>query len=227
MGRAIRHPQLWVYFYEGKAGLYRRHVLIELEKARSIYGDAVALTLDETARIYMGRMKCFQNSYLYAFCRSIKPLTAVETGVHYGASSSFILQALQDNGVGHLYSIDLPDVEYMRDDGLLHRDSINTSSVGFAVPEGLRHKWTLIAGDARKELPKLLDSLESIDFFHHDSMHTYEHMWFEYTLAWEKLTRGGMLSSDDVLWNTAFTDFCREKKVEPHIVGGAGFALKV
>jgi predicted O-methyltransferase YrrM len=45
---------------------------------------------------------------LYAVCRKAQPAAIVETGVAGGVSSSYILQSLEDNRSGDLYSIDLP-----------------------------------------------------------------------------------------------------------------------
>jgi hypothetical protein len=72
----------------------------------------------------------------------------------------------------------------------------------------------------------LLGNLKGIDMFHHDSMHTYEHMTFEYETVWPKLSKGGVLASDGVQWNHAFEDFCRSKSTAPHIFGNWGFAVK-
>ena len=52
---------------------------------------------------------------LYFLVRELKPEKIIETGVHRGVSSLFILQALEDNGKGELYSIDLPLAEYNTD----------------------------------------------------------------------------------------------------------------
>jgi len=224
--KALRHPQLMTHFYENEAELSRRHVSIELRRAQSIYSLSVATSLDETVRLYRKEIICYGNSFLYAICRKLKPHVVIETGVHYGASSAFILQALYDNNFGHLYSIDLPDVKYIRDNGKSHHDSIKPNRVGAAVPNELRGRWTLIIGDTKQKLPELLGTLESIDIFFHDSMHTYDYMYFEYKTAWSKLRTGGLLGSDDVSWNTAFLDFCHENGVEPHVVENTGFALK-
>lgn len=81
------------------------------------------------------------------------------------------------------------------------------------------HRWNLILGDAKIELPKLLKQLKSVDIFLHDSLHTYEHMMFEYNTVWKHLSVNGLLLSDDVneKWSLAFVDFCNIKKV-PHCV---------
>jgi len=128
--KALRHPQLMTHFYENEAELSRRHVSIELRRAQSIYSLSVATSLDETVRLYRKEIICYGNSFLYAICRKLKPHVVIETGVHYGASSAFILQALYDNNFGHLYSIDLPDVKYIRDNGKWHHDSIKPNRVG-------------------------------------------------------------------------------------------------
>ena len=52
---------------------------------------------------------------LYFLIRELKPEKIIETGVHRGVSSLFILQALEDNEKGELYSIDLPLAEYDTD----------------------------------------------------------------------------------------------------------------
>ena len=40
----------------------------------------------------------------------------------------------------------------------------------------LRDRWQLIIGDCKHELPQLLAELRQTDLFHHDSLHTYDHM---------------------------------------------------
>src|SRR5579863_2869461 len=78
----------------------------------------------------------------YASCRALRPAVAVETGVAHGVTSAYILRAMRDNGVGKLYSIDLPP---------LAPGAENT--VGAFIPQSLRNRWELRMGDARKLLP--------------------------------------------------------------------------
>jgi len=201
---------------------------LELRDAQVLYAKLCRDSADTRTLVRMFRMKlCFHNSYLYALCRRLEPEIVIETGVNAGVSTSFILQALRDNRKGHLYSIDLPIGNYRRDDGRIHTDRrTRGTETGFYVPIELRDRWTLIFGDARKELPYLTGNLETIDIFHHDSLHTYDHMYFEYETAWRKLRIGGLLTSDDVTWSNAFFDFCRSKNVTGYLVQGAGFAFK-
>jgi predicted O-methyltransferase YrrM len=215
-----------MHFYEKKVDFSRRHMLIELRKAQAIYDRTFTRDdICDAAELYKKKI-CYHNGYLYVFCRITRPDVVVETGVHYGSSSAFILQALHDNHSGRLYSIDLPDAKYVRDDGMPQHDAINPANIGYSVPTELRDRWTLIRGDAKEKLPELLASLGSVDIFHHDSAHTYDHMHFEYETAWPKIRTGGALMSDDITWSNAFLDFCHEKNVQPHRVRWMGFALK-
>ena len=82
-------------------------------------------------------------------------------------------------------------------------------------------------GDARELLPRLLAELKSLDVFIHDSLHTYEHMKFEYEQAYPYLRQDGILISDDALWNPAFREFA-DKVGTPmsRVLRGVGFLKK-
>ena len=172
---------------------------------------------------------------LYLIVRKYQPEIVVETGVSWGASSAFILCAMHENSKGHLYSIDLPPYEasVRIKDGNVHvledsqRHCVNEEySVGALVPEYLKERWTLIVGDARKELPVLLKKVNKVSIFLHDSLHTYEHMMFEYETAWPYITKGGLLLSHDVLWNSAFLRFSKKENSKPLIYYSLGAIKK-
>lgn len=154
---------------------------------------------------------------IYALIRVFKPQIVVETGVGAGMSSLFILRALHNNSNGTLVSIDLPnyDKEIYPKLGK-HFDvhvpeSLNT---GWLIPSCLKSRWTLIHGDAREVLPKILKE-NVVDFFFHDSLHTEEHMKFEYTCALEHLNTNGIIASHDVhpYWSDVFIRFCDENSM--------------
>lgn len=158
----------------------------------------------------------FDAAALYLLIRILRPEIVVETGVASGRSSSFILQALEDNKNGKLISIDLPKFyqtekpeTYITKEGNVELMSFvpEESKPGWLVPDKLRHRWQLILGDSKIELPKILDKIDSVDIFYHDSDHSYESMMLEYETAWPKLTRNGFLVSDDIKWNGAWNDF--------------------
>jgi predicted O-methyltransferase YrrM len=168
--------------------------------------------------------------YLYAILRTLEPKLAVETGVANGFSTAFALLALERNGHGELHSIDYPRA-FGQDAAEFHEEigSVGVPAEhepGWLVPERLRERWTLRLGRSQDELPPLLESLGTIDFFLHDSEHSYECMRFEFTSAWPALREGGVLVSDDVNSTAAFPEFARQQQREP-IALGRGMAVLV
>jgi|SRR5882724_1405967 len=131
----------------------------------------------------------------YATARSLRPMLVVETGVCYGVTSSYLLQALEVNEEGRLHSIDLPPLGKNGDE-----------YVGWLVPNELREGWKLHRGSSRRLLPSLLRELGQIDLFVHDSLHTYRNMRDEFDVAWPALCPGGVLVSDDIERNSAFLE---------------------
>ncbi len=161
----------------------------------------------------------------YVLVRLVVPDVVVETGVANGASSRFILEAMERNRRGILHSIDLPNQEYTIGEGRWARErNLEDRAPGWLVPPELRERWHLHLGDSQVILPKLLSDLGEIDIFIHDSKHTYEHMCFEYETAWPHVKPGGFLLSDDVNWNGAFADFASRVEARPVVfaqrVGG-------
>jgi predicted O-methyltransferase YrrM len=159
---------------------------------------------------------------LYVIVRAAKPRVVVETGVLYGASSAHILAALACNGDGELYSIDLPHEPH-------------EPPHDFLVPGELGGRWTLVVGDSRCELPALLHRLSAIDLFYHDSLHTYQHMTWEYQAVLPHLTVRGILSSHDVrvahsvreiFRRNAFPAFCDGHGLDWWTFQNSGFALQ-
>lgn len=65
-------------------------------------------------------------------------------------------------------------------------------------------------GQLARVVEPLLNALGSIDFFLHDSLHTYDNMLFEYRAAWPFLKEDGLFLSHDVGRNAAFFDFAGE-----------------
>jgi predicted O-methyltransferase YrrM len=129
----------------------------------------------------------------YLACRLTSPETVVETGVAYGVSSAFILRAMEENGHGTLYSVDLPP---------LRRKS--AKFWGIAVPDELRGRWRLHRGTSASVLPWLLGEIPTVDLFVHDSLHTHKNMRREFDTVWPHLRDGGLLLADDVERNRAF-----------------------
>jgi predicted O-methyltransferase YrrM len=141
-------------------------------------------------------------STVYFACRALQPKVVIETGVAYGVTSAFVLQALAVNGNGELWSIDLPP---------LGRDA--QEYVGALVPIELRDRWHLRRGVSRRLLPGIVEEAGTIDMFIHDSLHTHSNMQWEFETVWPFLRPGGLLIADDIENNGAFGDFA--EKVAP------------
>ena len=148
---------------------------------------------------------------IYLICRIMKPKVVVETGVASGFSSSFILKALQENSMGKLYSIDLPVKSWKENDTREYICRPNDKDVGWLVPNNLKDRWELIIGNSNEKLKPLLDKLQSVDIFLHDSDHHYKYMLWEYQTVWSYIRKGGLLLSDDVDRHEAFNEFTAQK----------------
>lgn len=153
----------------------------------------------------------------YVLVRLTRPDVVVETGVCEGHSSRFILLALHRNAHGVLHSIDLPNADLDLGEGKGRQTHVHAEGkeAGWMVPEDLRKRWTLHLGDAKELLPGVLKTLGNIDIFIHDSLHSYDHMMFEFQTAWPYLRRNGILLSDDTDWNDAFGVFSKQVRCAP------------
>jgi hypothetical protein len=138
----------------------------------------------------------------YMACRILKPSVVIETGVAYGVTTAYVLKALELNGKGRLYSIDLPP---------LGKNA--NAYVGYLVPESLKERWVLHRGVSKRLLPKLLPHLGKVDVFIHDSLHTYWNIRRELEIVTPYLNRPAVVIVDDVQGNRAFSEWV--EKVEP------------
>jgi predicted O-methyltransferase YrrM len=196
---------------------FRAHFASEAEAAAATLGvseeeyRAVIASLwkperdpDEPLSVWTGRNELL--NLVGALVTLMRPNVVVETGVALGFSTATILTAMRSNGHGHLYSIDLPHVQYGHE-----------RETGGAVPAEIRDRWTLRLGPSQKLLPRLLGEVAPIDLFIHDANHAYSAQLREYRCAWPYLRPGGVLVSDDV-GNPAFVEFAAEVDARPYLV---------
>jgi hypothetical protein len=148
---------------------------------------------------------------IWCLTRHLRPRNVVETGVARGVTSRFVLEALERNGAGHLWSIDLPPSLATE----LHEQ------IGAAVATHCRHRWSYIRGSSRRRLPGLLASLAQIDLFVHDSLHTESNVRFELERAWAALRPGGAVVADDIDLNWGFRSFTQAGSDHKSLVCGA------
>lgn len=157
-----------------------------------------------------------QRVALYVMIRLLKPEVCLETGVFYGGTTAFILNALRKNNYGRLISIDLKRSSISTEP---RHHLVNDSEyipegldVGFIVHENLKSRWELIRGNSLEEIPKIT---ETINFYSHDSDHSYNFVKKEMSLVHEKLSPDAVMMVDDIDWSNAFFSFCDEKKMYP------------
>ena len=134
---------------------------------------------------------------IWCLTRHLRARTVVETGVAHGFTSRFILEALERNGSGHLWSIDRPPLRH----GKLHEE------IGMAVGGRFPQRWSYVRGSSRRRLPSVLSQLGEIDLFVHDSLHSEHNVRFEMDRAWAALRPGGAIVVDDVDDNRGFRSF--------------------
>src|ERR1043166_2480507 len=135
---------------------------------------------------------------IWCLVRHLKPTNVVETGVGHGFTSRLILEALERNGGGALFSIDRPPL-----------DPAMKARVGIAVDERSRRRWTLLAGSSRRCLPKLISQIGSVDLFVHDSLHTERNVLFDLDCIGPALRRGGVAVVDDSDTNAGYGSFLK------------------
>lgn len=141
---------------------------------------------------------------LWVLVRHRQPSVVVETGVARGVSSAFILDALERNGHGGLWSVDLPPVTADWGD-----------QTGVAVSADVRHRWSYVRGAARRKLPTVVARSGAIGIFVHDGLHTAENMLFEMRTVWPHLELNGIIVADDANHNDAVLTFAQEIGTEP------------
>jgi hypothetical protein len=133
---------------------------------------------------------------IWCLTRHLRPNNVVETGVAHGVSSRFILEALELNGTGHLWSIDHPPL-----------DHVWHEQIGIAVGGRYSTRWSYISGSSKRRLPRLFSQLGQIDLFVHDSLHSERNVRFEIDRAWAALRPGGAIVVDDIDTNWGFKSF--------------------
>jgi predicted O-methyltransferase YrrM len=142
---------------------------------------------------------------LYFVTRRRKPQVIVETGVAAGYSSQIFLEALEANGGdGRLYSSDFP---YFR-----LRDP--ERFIGLLVEPRLRDRWTLYIDGDEKNLPRILDQVSQVDFFHYDSDKSISGRQFAMSRVLPEMSMDGLVVMDDIQDNTFFQDTVRGRQPE-------------
>ena len=137
---------------------------------------------------------------IWCAVRHKQPEVVLETGVAHGVSSRVILEGLNLNDRGHLWSIDIPNPL----DRSVHGQE------GAAVTDECRPRWTYVEGESRLRMPPLVKEVGKVDLFIHDSLHTYENEHAELELGAGQLAADGVLLSDNAHATRALADVCSD-----------------
>lgn len=192
-----------------------------IKNCRNLYPKGLFLRRNINSVDWFGN----QRVALYVLIRLLKPTVCVETGVFYGGTTTFILNALKKNKKGRLISIDLPDNKLSR--AYFHRhEKVGDSEIipkglktGFLVPEYLKNRWDFIEGDSLKVMKKIKGGFT---FFCHDSEHSHDFILKELEIAKEKMPLNSTIFVDDIDWSNGFFEFCVKNKIYPLFLSDNG-----
>ncbi|MCL5099847.1 MAG: class I SAM-dependent methyltransferase [Candidatus Marsarchaeota archaeon] len=170
--------------------------------------DKVYTKLEQNTKKLAGKLSCPvewaiskpAGLVIYAIIRKTMPKTVLETGVANGASTYIILSALNKNKKGHLVSTEI-------------RKDVGQLLIGIS-----KRRWRLMVGNPKTVFRDTLKRLGKVDIFLHDSDHSYKTMMYEYTTVFDKLSRNGLILSDDVNGNAAFMQFSQHFKTKPVLI---------
>jgi predicted O-methyltransferase YrrM len=139
--------------------------------------------------------------FLYMVVRNLKPSLTIELGVANGRSTQVILSALDANDKGRLVSVDI------------HAD-VGGAAVGHP-------RWDLRVHSPRsprRQLRSLIEEVGAPDLFFHDALHSYHEQYADYLVAWNQMSPGSLLVSDDIDHSWAFLDLARRSSLRPVVL---------
>lgn len=152
----------------------------------------------------VGHLPCTEESQcrvLYDWVRESRPAQCLELGFLYGKTSCIIAAALQENGVGHLTSIDLEAVRNHKDNPNILDHLAKTGLQEFVTPifSAISYTW---------ELKKIIEQQTAdnrcepyFDFIFLDGAHTWETDVCAFFLGMKLLKPGGWFLFDDYMYS--------------------------
>lgn len=148
---------------------------------------------------------------LYFLTRKFRPSVVVETGVAAGWTSLAVLEALEKNGDGNLYSSDFP---YFRLEN-------PERYVGIIVePSALKKRWNLDLRGDEFALPNIISMLgdKKINLFHYDSDKSYQGRKFAFRTIKSNLANDCIIIFDDIQDNLHFKELVKENSFSYKVV---------
>tara|TARA_B110000967_G_C18854083_1_gene546162 strand:+ start:1085 stop:1870 length:786 start_codon:yes stop_codon:yes gene_type:complete len=176
------------------------------------------IELDKIEKNILSRLQKIPNRYngiwsnlklVYFLMRYYKPKKIIETGVAAGTSSEAILQAINKNNKGYLYSSDLP----------YYKIEQSEKFIGAAVSDELKKFWKLdIRGD-HYALDDFINLSSKIDFFYYDSDKSYNGRNFAMKKVNKHFSLNAVLIMDDIQDNLFFKNFVEKENLNFKVFG--------
>lgn len=129
-------------------------------------------------RRFRPKLDDIESELTYLFVRSLRPAVVLEIAPYYGWSTTWLLQALRDNGSGRLHSYDL--VDYSR---------------WTMPPELARERWSFTQGDIRDSLDRLP---RDVGYLFLDAAHTAEFARWYLSTLFPRLAPGTLVGVHDI-----------------------------
>ncbi|HCW07343.1 MAG TPA: methyltransferase [Cytophagales bacterium] len=143
---------------------------------------------DTHAKVLMSRMLSgqVQGRFLSMMSKLVKPKAILEIGTYTGYSAICLAEGLQPNG--KLITIDI-------------NEELENRVRGYFKESGLENRIDFKIGDARKIIPTLTETFDLV-FIDADK----ENYSVYFDLVIDKVSKGGLILADNVLWSGKVLD---------------------
>lgn len=167
-------------FVRGKCGNTDQQALRELYQLRES-------TLSMYPERSHGVCNEFWGTFLFSLVREFKPQRCLELGTAIGISAAFLLKALQLNGNGCLWTLDISE------------DALGIARDVFRQLD--TDRVHLICGYDKVLLPKVVGTMRCIDFALFDSSHTFDSVLMQFNSVIRAMSTDSMIAIDDIHTN--------------------------
>lgn len=175
------------------------------------------MNFDKVAK-YVGDIPYIRPSkgkILYDFIRKSKPEKCLELGFYHGSSSCYIAAAMQENGVGHLTTIDRTEALDLKPTILELVKKLGFEDYVTPVVAQKSYNWELMKIIEKHTTDNSLEPL--YDFCFIDGAHSWETDGFAFLLCSKLLKPGGWILFDDMGFRFNDTIEDREEEISDYL----------
>jgi predicted O-methyltransferase YrrM len=167
--------------------IWKRLDLQPNPRIREIYKDGIVQIGKEKIKL-TSAISPAEGFHLYDLIKSNKYKNILEIGMANGMSGMYMAQALQENGEGHLTSIDPFQEKQWKSAGLHNIEKA-----------GLDEYHTLVQKKSYEAMPELLAEGKKYDLIFIDGMHLFDYTLVDMFYAILLCRVGGAIVVDDIL----------------------------